>query len=498
MDCGKYGLDNYRPLEKPRAGNAIGGKKRVRPTPNHNAAVMHTKRFLAKSSILFWRLVSRIASKSGFPIISNLARRRPGNKRLPGLGWGNQLARGFIPPFVLLMMTACGDTGDLLSGGGIPVNFFPKGFIQVKSPSTMNWFDDGNKKSMLRAVNNSIDYYLRLTSSDTFQYGHLVYTPREMVASMKLFRQEFQTAQSPLALSARIAERFHFFESVRPGGTEANLFTGYYEPEFPASKRRRGKLRTPIYAYPRDMVKIRLEPFRKDLPSITLTGRVKKGELVPYFTRREIQGKNVLARQAKVIAYMDQVDLFFLQVQGSGMLRFRNGRKIKVGYASGNGHTYESIGALMVRRNYLELDQVSLQSIRAFLSANPKRVREILYSNPSYVFFQVQNDGPLGSIRVPLTAGRSIAADWELIPKGGLAHVTTASTVPFDTKETVPLRRFMVVQDTGGAIKGQGRVDLFWGNGKKAEWRAGHQRSAGRVFYLVAKKEFLGDATEVQ
>ena len=257
-------------------------------------------------------------------------------------------------------------------------------------------------------------------------------------------------------------------------------------------------MKTPLYAFPRDIVKVRLEGFGKSLPPITLTGRLKKGELVPYFTRREIQGKNALAKRARVIAYMDEVDLFFLQIQGSGVLRFRNGKKVKVGYASGNGHPYESIGALMVRKNYLKLDSVSLQSIRAFLSANPNLVREILYYNPSYVFFQVEEKGPLGNIRVPLTPGRSMAADWGLIPKGGLAHVTTTSTVPFDTKRTVPLRRFMVVQDTGGAINGHGRVDLFWGNGKKAEWKAGHQKFPGRVFYLVAKKEFLAVDLEVQ
>ena len=246
------------------------------------------------------------------------------------------------------------------------------------------------------------------------------------------------------------------------------------------------------------MVKIRLEQFSKNLPPFTLTGRVEKGELVPYFTRKEIQGKNALARRAKVIAYMNVVDLFFLQIQGSGILRFRNGRKIKVGYAGGNGHPYQSIGALMVRRNHLELDDVSLQTIRAFLAAHPKKVREILYSNPSYVFFRIEKKGPLGNIRVPLTPGRSIAADWTLIPKGGLAHVTTTSTVPFNSKKTKPLSRFMVVQDTGGAIKGHGRVDLFWGNGKKAEWKAGHQKNPGRVFYLVAKKKFLGTVAEAR
>ncbi|MEE8436157.1 MAG: hypothetical protein V3S64_15330, partial [bacterium] len=113
--------------------------------------------------------------------------------------------RGFMPPLLLMLMTACGDTRDILPGGIIPANFFPNGFIQVVSPGTMDWFDDGNKKSMLRAVNNSIQYYRRLTPSDTFRYGQLVYTPQEMMASMKLFRQEFLTAPSPLALSARIA-----------------------------------------------------------------------------------------------------------------------------------------------------------------------------------------------------------------------------------------------------------------------------------------------------
>ena len=460
---------------------------------------MRSKHSMPTTMINFFcRSVSRIASKPRLPTVSNLARRRPGNKPLARVARGIKLAGRLMAPLLLMWITACGDARDGLPGGVFPANFFPNGFIQVESPDTRNWFDDGDKKSMLRAVDHSIAYYNRLSSSDTFQYGRLVYTPGEMIASMKLFRKEFLNAPSPLALSSRIGERFHFFESVSDGGAEMNLFTGYYEPELPASRRRRGKMNTPVYAFPRDMVKIRLERFGRNLPPITLTGRLKNGELVPYFTRREIQGENALAKRAKVIAYMDPVDLFFLQIQGSGVLRFRKGRKIKVGYASSNGHRYESIGALMVRKKYLELDQVSLQSIRAFLAANPKRVREILYSNPSYVFFSVQANGPLGNIRVPLTPGRSMAADWALIPKGGLAHITTTSVVPFDTGKTKRLRRFMVVQDTGGAIKGHGRVDIFWGNGKEAEWRAGHQKTPGRVFFLVAKKKYLGGAAGVQ
>jgi membrane-bound lytic murein transglycosylase A len=252
-----------------------------------------------------------------------------------------------------------------------------------------------------------------------------------------------------------------------------------------------GALKTPLYALPADIVQVRLRRFGANLPPLTLTGRVRDNELIPYYSRQEIQGGGALGKNESPIAYVNEVDLFFLQIQGSGTLRFRDGRRIKIGYAASNGHPYRSIGALLVRRGEMELEEVTLQSIRAYLAANPIRARQVLFANPSYVFFQIREDGPLGNIRVPLTPGRSLALDRHIFPKGGLAYVTTMVSAPFSSGEFRPLSRFMLVQDTGGAIRGHGRGDLFFGAGKEAEWQAGNQKHGGRLLLLVAKKDYL-------
>jgi membrane-bound lytic murein transglycosylase A len=164
---------------------------------------------------------------------------------------------------------------------------------------------------------------------------------------------------------------------------------------------------------------------------------------------------------------------------------------VKVGYAASNGHPYRSIGAVLVRNDAMPLEAVSLQSIRAWLHEHPEQRQRVLFANPSYVFFQVRDEGPLGNLRVELTPGRSLAVDQRLIPAGGLAYVVTEAPQPGSTEQTQPVQRFMLAQDTGGAIRGHGRGDLFWGAGPDAEWIAGHQKHAGRLLLLVAKKEYL-------
>lgn len=365
----------------------------------------------------------------------------------------------------------------------------PRGLVRFDSPSDLSWVDDGSLLQLNRAIDHSTSYYRRLSPQEQFHYGELSYSPEEMIASLELFRTELYAARSPEAFAARLAERFHVFESIRQEGD--NLFTGYYEPELPASEAPRAGLDTPLYALPNDIVKVRLELFGTRLPNRTLMGRVVDGELVPYFSRAEIQAGAALEDKAQPIAYVNEIDLFFLQVQGSGVLRFADGRRIKVGYVASNGHPYRSIGAVMVRKDLLALEEVSLQSIRAYLALHPERARGILFANPSYVFFRIRQSGPLGSLGVPLTPGRSLAADRRLLPRGGLVYVLTQAPVPFDTKLSRDLRRFMLVQDTGGAIRGHGRGDLFWGAGPRAEWTAGHQRHPGRLLLLVAKKEYL-------
>ena len=364
------------------------------------------------------------------------------------------------------------------------------GWVVMEDSGSFSWTDDGSAHGLSRALSQSIAYYRGLSPGHRFRYGEHTYSPAEMIASLELFREEFYASGDEEDFSARLNERFHIFESISDQD-HGNLFTGYYEPELEASEYPVGGLKTPLFALPADIVRVRLRRFGAKLPPLTLTGRVRDNELIPYYSRQEIQGGGALKRDESPIAYVNEVDLFFLQIQGSGTLRYRDGRRIKVGYAASNGHPYRSIGALLVRQGEMELEEVSLQSLRAYLAANPGRARQVLFANPSYVFFQVREDGPLGNIRVPLTPRRSLALDRHLFPKGGLAYVTTMVSVPFSPGEFRPLSRFMLVQDTGGAIRGHGRGDLFFGAGEAAEWQAGNQKHGGRLLLLVAKKEYL-------
>lgn len=372
----------------------------------------------------------------------------------------------------------------------------PRGLVLHEVPPAVEWRDDGSALRLSRAIDRSIEYYRRLPPESVFRYGELAYTPDELIASLELFRRLYLDAPDADALARAISQRFHVFESVREEGE--NLFTGYYEPELAASEQPTDELDTPIYALPSDIVKVRLSRFGDSLPSLTLMGRVEGGELVPYFSREEIQAGGVLRDRAEPIAYVNEIDLFFLQIQGSGVLRFPDGRRVKVGYSASNGHPYRSIGAVLVRGEHLALEEVSLQSIRAWLRENPGQQRRVLFANPSYVFFRVREEGPLGNLRVELTPERSLAVDQRYVPAGGLVYVVTEAPLPGESEATQPVRRFMLAQDTGGAIRGHGRGDVFWGSGERAEWIAGHMKHDGRLLMLVARKEYLAPRTAGQ
>ena len=369
----------------------------------------------------------------------------------------------------------------------------PRGLVVLERPPALEWNDDGSALLLSRAIGQSVAYYRGLPPGTPFRYGGEVYSPAEMAASLELFRDEYLAAPDAATLGRRLAERFLMFDSVRDRGE--NLFTGYYTPELEASATPTATLDTPLYALPFDIVKVRLDRFGDGLPAVTLMGRVVAGELVPYFTRREIQSGKALEQRAEPIAFVNAIELSILQIQGSGELRFPDGRRIKVGYAASNGHPYRSIGAVLVRTEAMPLEDVSLQSIRAWLQAHPEQRQHVLNANPSYVFFQVRDEGPLGNLRVELTPGRSLAADQRLIPAGSLVYVETQVPEPGLPEQQRTVQRFMLVQDTGGAIRGHGRADLFWGAGPDAEWIAGHQRGNGRLVLLVARRQYLPPAS---
>jgi membrane-bound lytic murein transglycosylase A len=276
-----------------------------------------------------------------------------------------------------------------------------------------------------------------------------------------------------------------YFESVFEPWRLANrgeaegLLTGYYEPELAGDRRRRGPYRHPLYLDPGDRQVVDLGAFRKDLAGRKITGLVRGGRFRPYWDRAEIEAGSLAGRGLEMLWVADPVALFFLQIQGSGRVRLPDGSIVRVGYAAQNGHDYTPIGRVLIERGALVREEVSMQSIRAWLAAHPEEAGALMDENRSYVFFRVlPGDAPVGAEGVELTAGHSIAVDPRFLPYG--LPVWLESTLPAAPEigrgAEVPLARLTVAQDTGGAIRGPVRADLFLGPGVEAEATAGRMK----------------------
>jgi membrane-bound lytic murein transglycosylase A len=355
--------------------------------------------------------------------------------------------------------------------------------------------DDRDFRGLAEAVRGSLRYYGRLPDTVAFQYGSLTYTAREMEASMVLFLEIIEEGRGEERLD-KLREKFLFFESRNDEGKA--FFTGYYEPVLPGSLSPSREYSTPLYAVPADLVVIDLDPYVNlgllpaDLENRRLRGKLEGKKVVPFDDRSQISWESSLEGRAEPLVYLaNQVELAFLQIQGSGMIRLEDGSLMRVNYADQNGHPYRAIGRVLLDR--IPREEMSLQKIKEYLYRHPEEERDILDYNPSYTFFRPVDEGPLGSIEVPLTAGRSMAMDHRLLPRGGLVFIETSySPESLEAGGAARFSRFGVVQDTGGAIRGHGRADIFWGSGEEAERIAGPMKEEGRIFLLVARKEYLG------
>ncbi|MFQ5345477.1 MAG: murein transglycosylase A [Mariprofundus sp.] len=280
-------------------------------------------------------------------------------------------------------------------------------------------------------------------------------------------------------------ERYFIPWQLRNGdGTDQGLITGYYEPLLYGSREKTERYRFPVYGEPDDLLVIDLSKLYPQLKGMRLRGRVEGRRVVPYYDRADIDSKHPPVGK-EILWVDDEISLFFLQVQGSGRVQLPNGSIVKLGYANQNGHPYASIGKKLVEMGELTLAQASLQSIRQWGIDHPDRLKELLYSNPSYVFFREMPDSQssaVGAMGIPLTAGYSMAVDRRTIPLG--LPVFLATTWPNTDK---PLNRLMLAQDTGGAIKGTIRGDFFWGFGGEAGKQAGSMKQKGRMWVLFPK-----------
>jgi len=264
------------------------------------------------------------------------------------------------------------------------------------------------------------------------------------------------------------------------------LFTGYYEASLNGSRKRHGPYQYPLRARPDDLVMVQLGDFREELKGQRIAGRVVGGNLKPYETHAEIVGGELPDHLDMPLVWVDDpVNAFFVQIQGSGVVSLDDGSVMRIGYAGQNGHPYYAIGRELVKRDELEKEDVSMQSIRAWLSANPDQAQEIMLTNKSYVFFrELENqEGPVGGEGLPLTPERSLAVDRSIIPYGMPVWLNAHS--PEEGRSR--LQKLMVTQDTGGAIRGPVRGDFFWGYGRRAEDLAGKMKSKGSYWFFLPK-----------
>lgn len=263
-----------------------------------------------------------------------------------------------------------------------------------------------------------------------------------------------------------------------------DLFTGYFEPELAGSRTASAGYPVTLYKRPPDLIDVDLGAFRESLKGERIAGRVENGRLVPYANRAAIEDGALAARAEPLIYLADPVDAFFLHIQGSGLVVLPDGSRTRVGYDGTNGHPYYAIGRWLIAEGEVPKEKMSLQAIRAWLAAHPERRRELMDKNPSYVFFRsLTGDGPIGAAGVALTAGRSLAVDRRHLPLGAPIWVDVA----YPTDAGPALRRLMVTQDTGGAIRGPVRGDVFWGAGAPAEALAGPMAAKGRYWLLLPR-----------
>ncbi|MGD9537854.1 MAG: murein transglycosylase A [Alphaproteobacteria bacterium] len=303
--------------------------------------------------------------------------------------------------------------------------------------------------------------------------------------------------QGDTAAARRFFETRFVPHAVRAGDQATGRFTGYFEPELNASLKPDARYRVPLHGRPGDLVTVDLGRFRDAWKGERIAGRVEAGALVPYPARDAISA-GALDGKAPVLAWAeDPVDVFFLHIQGSGRLALAGGELRRIGYAAANGRPYFAIGRALVEEGELAKDEVSMQSIRAWLAKHPERAPGLMNRNPSYVFFEWRDgldpaDGPLGAEGIPLTPERSLAVDRALLPFGAPVWLeTSVPTAPGSPGR--PYRRLMVAQDTGGAITGPVRGDIFFGTGARAGELAGRMNAEGRYFVLLPKGVAAGE-----
>jgi len=385
-----------------------------------------------------------------------------------------------------------------------------------QAPIPPSLVDDLPLDGLLKGIKDNTSR-LRRSKVSSLTFGPKDIPREDYILSLNYLAGKIHSGISKEEFYEIVYSNFDFYEVYGSKEWGEVFITSYYEPVLQGSKRQNSKHTQPIYATPDDLVNIHLKKYAKQLRKLKpikeqiinpkynlsiLAGRIApsyhKGtskNIVPYYTRKEIDAQKVLEKKATKLAWVDPVDAFFLQIQGSGAVRFSNGEEIRLGYAAQNGRRYVGIGRLVYDK--IPKDKLTAHNLKGYLRSLPeKEMNKILYQNPSYIFFRKIKGRPITHFGTEVVDGRTIATDRRFYPKGALAYMefptpvfpNKLSEVPSEWNDT---SRFVLDQDTGGAIKGPHRVDLFWGRGEEAGQHAGVLKHWGKLYYMVPKDEFI-------
>ncbi|MCX5853755.1 MAG: MltA domain-containing protein [Deltaproteobacteria bacterium] len=372
-----------------------------------------------------------------------------------------------------------------------PVEKAKPPLVLIPPENVPSFNDDLKWESLDAAIGKSIRYYDTVVENITYGLGNDRVSARDMKESLLVLKEIINGTDSDNMKQEKMKDAFDVYKATGSDNKGSVLFTGYFEPVMEGSLEKTEIFRYPIYRTPDDAVAVNLGKFRKKYSNERIIGRVKNGELIPYFTRADIDSAGSLkGKKLELVWVDDPVDLFFLHIQGSGKIKLSDGRYIQVSYAQSNGRTNRMTNYL-IDKGKLSKSQMTHQAVKKYLREHPEELSDIFNYNESYVFFRIVEEGPVGALGLTLTAARSIATDLDLFPKGALAFIRLRKPI-FDDNGNIKtwksFSRFVLNQDTGGVIKGPGRVDLFCGTGSDTEKLAGSLKEKGELYFLVRKK----------
>ena len=357
--------------------------------------------------------------------------------------------------------------------------------------------DDLPMEPLLKAVETEVAFLEKTGAHQTFTFGDRLIGKAEYLAGLQHFVTLAQAFPTPADFFRNVKADFDFYEVYGDKSWGQAFITSYYSPVIAGSLHRTEKFTQPLYKQPADIISLDLSAFDRDKYALDrkLRGRIVDRKFVPYYSREDIDSKGALKGRKLELVWVDPIDSFMTQVQGSATVELGGGKSMRVAYADKNGQPYEPLGKFV--KQFIPPELMSLQAIENYVRGLPaEKMQEYLNKNPSYVFFTDSATAPATSLGVPPTDGRTAAVDQRFFPKGALAFLVTvkpkfAGPADYMTKEWEPLTRFVLDQDIGGAITGGGRLDLYWGSGNDAKRYAGLMKQSGKLYYLAPKQRLV-------